>query len=331
MSNTTPKTVLVTGANAGLGLETARQLAALPAWTHIVIGARSEEKATAAQETVAAATGRAAADFSSLLMDFAEPDSVASALKEAASRDLRFDALVLNAGGMAPSSEGRMTKTSGGLSKLFAMNVGGHAQLVAGLLEADRLNEGATIVFAGSEASRGVPMMGSKAPTVPSGHGTLDEALWAVATGEHITGRIDDMYEYGLVKLIGAAWMRQLASTHGSKLRALCISPGMTGGTNGADSMPAVMRVVMKWIAIPMMSLIGSAHNVAAGAARYLQGLSDASLVNGGFYGSPGKGLTGELTRQSSEMQPLLEDDLLAEAVGRLLERVVAGESRLAA
>ena len=144
----------------------------------------------------------------------------------------------------------------------------------------------------------------------------------AAATGTHVSADVDDLREYGLVKLLGTAWMRDLARRHGDRLRVLSVSPGMTTGTNAAEAMPWPMRWVMKTIAMPLMRLLGKAHDVESGAARYLRGLEDPSLVNGGFYGSPGTGLTGALTLQSAAQQPLLEDDAFSAAVGRLMERV---------
>ncbi|MFT5687057.1 MAG: NAD(P)-dependent dehydrogenase (short-subunit alcohol dehydrogenase family) [Myxococcota bacterium] len=316
------KTVLVTGSNAGLGLEAARQLASKPEWDRIVLSARSEAKAQGARDTIMAATNRPASDFEYLILDLIEPASVDAALSDVVARDLHFDALVLNAGGMATSDSQGMVRASSGLSKLFAMNVGGHARLVEGLLAADRIRPGATVVFAGSEASRGIPMMRAKAAILPDGYANLDEALWAVASGDHVQTKVDDMYEYGLVKMLGTAWMTELAHRHGDQLRALSVSPGMTAGTSGADNMPGPMRVIMNWFAMPLMKALGKAHGVNSGAARYIQALEDDGLDNGGFYASPGTGLVGPLTLQSPEQQPLLVDEDFTRAVGRLVDRI---------
>lgn len=313
------KTILITGSNSGLGLEAARLVAEKPEWTTIVLGARTEAKASQARDTIVASTGRSADDFHFLLMDLLEPDSVDAALADAEKQDLRFDALVLNAGGMAAGEGGKLVKAASGQTKVFAMNVGGHARLVSGLLAAGRIEKGATLVFAASEASRGIPMM-VKAATLPEGYADIDEMLDAVTTGDH-TQKADDMFEYGLVKMIGTAWMADLARSRGDDLRALAVSPGMTAGTNVMAGMPAPMQAVLKWV-VPMMKLFGRAHTVESGAGRYVQALEDLSLVNGGFYASPGTGATGALTLQSSEVQPLLVDDAFISGVGRLIHRL---------
>jgi NAD(P)-dependent dehydrogenase (short-subunit alcohol dehydrogenase family) len=255
-----------------------------------------------------------------LIVDLVEPASVEAAVQDVANQGLRFDAVVLNAGGMPLSKGGTLEKAASGQSRVFAMNVGGHAALVNGLLEGGRFVEGATLLFAASESSRGIPMM-AKAAKLPDGYADLDSALDAVAAGEHVK-KVDDMYEYGLVKLHGAAWMAELAHRHPGSLRAIAVSPGMTGGTNAMAEMPALMQIMMKWVALPMMSLFGMAHNTSNGADRYLQALDDYSFVNGGFYASPGTKLTGPLTLQSPLAQPLLEDEPFIRAVGRLMDRL---------
>lgn len=317
-----PKTILITGSNSGIGLEAARLLAAKPEWGTLVLGARSEAKAQAARDDIVTATGRSPDDFRFLVLDLVDPGSVQAAVNDVERQGLRFDALVLNAGGMVPANGGPLAKTASGQSKMFAMNVGGHAALVNGLLAGDHLSEQATILFAASEASRGIPLM-VKAAALPDAYADLDSALDAIVAGEHVT-KADDMYEYGLVKLLGAVWMAELAHRHPGSLRAIAVSPGMTGGTNAMAEMPQVMQTFMSWVAMPLMGLVGMAHDTTRGAGRYLRALEDESLVNGGFYASPGTGVTGPLTLQSPAAQPLLADEAFTRGVGRLMDRLAA-------
>ncbi|MFK7986220.1 MAG: SDR family NAD(P)-dependent oxidoreductase [Sandaracinaceae bacterium] len=319
---TRPKTILVTGSNSGLGLETARQLAERPEWQRIVLGARSEDKARGARDTLVAATGRSKEDFEYLIVDLNQPASVDAALDDADARDLHLDAVVMNAGGVVAANAEGIPKAESGLSQLFAMNVGGHARLVEGLLAANRVRRGATLVFAASEVSRGIRIGGKKAPVLPKSYPSLDEAIGAVARGEHVSTNIDDTYEYGLVKLLGIAWMSELAQRPGEKVRALSISPGATTGTAGAKGLPLLLAFFMTWIAMPLMRLFGQAHTVESGAARYIRGLEDPSLVNGGFYASADGGTSGRLVLQSSADQPLLSDDEFVAAVARLVQGI---------
>src|SRR5690349_13581020 len=84
------KIALITGANRGLGFETARQLAA--AGVHVIVGARD-----AAQGAVAAAT----VGGESVTLDVADESSVALAAARIDERFGRLDLLVNNAGILA--------------------------------------------------------------------------------------------------------------------------------------------------------------------------------------------------------------------------------------
>jgi carbonyl reductase 1 len=87
------KTALVTGANRGLGLETARQLAE-KGW-NVIVGARSESKGSAAAQSIWAG-GHGEARF--LRLDVADPSSIASAAGRLREQEKKLDVLVNNAG-----------------------------------------------------------------------------------------------------------------------------------------------------------------------------------------------------------------------------------------
>src|SRR3954467_3621906 len=69
MSTTPLKSVLITGANAGIGKEVARQLASRPEIAHIYLACRNRDRATAARAELEAATGRRIFDI--VVMDVA--------------------------------------------------------------------------------------------------------------------------------------------------------------------------------------------------------------------------------------------------------------------
>ena len=158
MSTTPGKTVLITGANAGLGKEVARQLALRPEFARIYLACRNRDRANAAKAELEAATGRKI--FDTVLMDVADQSSVRAGL---ASFDGSIDALVMNAGVIGPETLGL---TADGVTTVFATNVLGHAVLLDGLLAEGRLGEVA--VFVGSEAVAGVPKLGMKRPSFVS-------------------------------------------------------------------------------------------------------------------------------------------------------------------
>ncbi|KUL55412.1 short-chain dehydrogenase [Streptomyces sp. NRRL F-4489] len=92
MPDLPPPLALVTGANRGIGFETARQLAA--AGVHVLLAGRDREAVTAAAKTLRD-EGRTAAP---LVLDIADPDSVRTAAAQVEEAHGRLDILVNNAG-----------------------------------------------------------------------------------------------------------------------------------------------------------------------------------------------------------------------------------------
>ena len=70
MSTLPGKTVLITGANAGIGKDVARQLALRPEIARIYLACRNRDRATAAKAELEAETGRRIFDI--VLMDVAD-------------------------------------------------------------------------------------------------------------------------------------------------------------------------------------------------------------------------------------------------------------------
>src|SRR5271154_6709480 len=158
MSTLPGKTVLITGANSGIGKDVARQLALRPEMARIYLACRNQGRATTAKAELEAETRRRIFDI--VLMDVADLASVRAGL---AAINGSIDALVMNAGVIGPQSMGL---TADGVTTLFATNVLGQAVLLEGLLAENRLGEVA--VFVGSEAVRGVPKLRMKGPTFVS-------------------------------------------------------------------------------------------------------------------------------------------------------------------
>ncbi|MGF1618485.1 MAG: oxidoreductase, partial [Acidimicrobiia bacterium] len=124
----TGKTAVVTGANAGLGFETAKGLA--EAGCHVVMAARNREKADRALSELIGVHPDASLEIAEL--DLASLESVETAALSIFSDHPSVDILVNNAGLMA-MPEG---KTEDGFELQFGVNHLGHWALTAQLLPA---------------------------------------------------------------------------------------------------------------------------------------------------------------------------------------------------
>ncbi len=119
MNQAVSKAVLITGANAGIGKDVARQLALRSDTAKIYLACPNPGKDPTAQKGLEAATGRRV--FETVIMDVSESDSVRAA---AASICEPLDVLVMNAGGNGGATPRALTQD--GVTYLFASNVRGH-------------------------------------------------------------------------------------------------------------------------------------------------------------------------------------------------------------
>ena len=283
MSTTPEKTVLITGANVGIGKEVARQLSLRSEIARIYLACRNRDKATTAKAELEAETGRRIFDI--VLMDVADPGSVRAGL---AGVNGSIDALVMNAGGMGGKTP--MDLTADGATYIFAQNVLGHVVLLEELLTEDRLGEVA--VFAGSEAARGIPKMGFKRPSFASN--SADE-LVAVIDGSYFADRKPDVnLAYGQAKLIGILWMAYLARQYPDR-RFITVSPGNTTGTQAPNDLKLPLRMAAKYV----MPHLGITHKLDVGAKRLVDGVTDPTLSSGTFYASAANKLKGPLVDQT--------------------------------
>src|SRR5271166_3427188 len=246
MSTLPGKTVLITGANSGIGKDVARQLALRPEMARIYLACRNQDRATTAKAELEAATGRSIFDI--ILMDVADLGSVRAGL---AGINGSLDALVMNAGvigGKTPTD-----LTADGATYMFASNVLGHVVLLEGLLAEDRLGEVA--VFAGSEAARGIPKIRMKRPSFVS---TSANELATVIDGSYFAGRkADPNLAFGQVKYIGALWMAYLGRQYPDR-RFITVSPGATTGTQAPNGVALPLRVAAKYV----MPALGISHKL---------------------------------------------------------------------
>lgn len=309
----TDNAFLITGANAGIGKDVARQLALRPEVDSIYLACRDTSKAESARADLQRATGREV--FKIVIMDTADTGSVRAAL-DAIGQPLR--AVLLNAGGTGGSRP--MAHSADGATTIFASNVLGHAVLLEGLIAAGSLTS--TAVLTGSEAARGVGKLRIKRPTFAS---RSVEEFTSVIDGSFFHGRKFDLkLAYGQVKYLGALWVSALARRH-PDLRLLTVSPGNTSGTGALRDLPKVQRVMAQHVVMPYIApLFGMSHSLDIGARRLVDALIEDSLATGGFYASAATMLTGPVCDQSSILSDFADiaiQDNAYHAVHRFLDK----------
>lgn len=140
----TDKTVIITGANTGIGLETALDLAKRDA--RIIIACRDLEKAKAAKSKIEAETGSNKIDFKHL--DLSSFNSIRAFAGEINKTEPKLDILVNNAGVMKVPQG----KTKDGFETQFGINHLGTFLLTNLLLDLMKKNEKGRIVTLSSIA-----------------------------------------------------------------------------------------------------------------------------------------------------------------------------------
>jgi protochlorophyllide reductase len=186
----TGRTVLVTGANSGLGLRTAQVLATRGA--HVIMACRSAERGEAARLKVGGSA-------EVLQLDLADLSSVRAAAEKVGTLDL----LINNAGIMAVP----YGKTVDGFERQFGTNHLGHAALTWLLLPALRQRPGARVVTVSSLAHQ-------------YGHIDFDDPNW-----EHRSYSYRG--SYGQSKLANILFAREL-DRRCPEVTSIAAHPGVT-------------------------------------------------------------------------------------------------------
>ena len=263
-------TLLLTGANRGIGLVAAAQFAATNRFDKIILSVRSADKGPAAVAAAAAQAGKLESIFSVQVIVL---DSHAS-VRAAVTALPRLDAVVLNAGGM-----GGEVLTEHGVTENFAMNVLGNAVLIEGLLAARKLNAGARVIYSTSEGTRSVWLFTGFQPFVRLYKEEMEASMATPPTrGTFGIGARQRMNTYANSKLIGGLWLAQLAKEH-PEIYFASVSPGGCGDTNVYLSMPQPFPFLMaQQPVVDAMVAIGACHRIAAAARRYVTAVTEESF-----------------------------------------------------
>lgn len=250
----TGRVAVITGANTGLGLETARELAS--AGAHVVLAVRDPARGQGAIDDIRA--GVPDADLELLRLDLASLDSIRDAADELGERHPRIDLLINNAGVMyTPYQE-----TADGFELQMGTNHLGHYAWTGRTLDRLLGVDGSRVVTVSSMGHR-------LTPGIDVGH----------VKGE---GRYQRVIAYGRSKLANLLFtyelQRRLAAAD-APTAALAAHPG------GSDT-ELVRHVPFPAITGPGARLV--TQSAAMGALPTLRAATDPDAEAGTYYGPDG-------------------------------------------
>jgi NAD(P)-dependent dehydrogenase (short-subunit alcohol dehydrogenase family) len=252
------RTAVVTGANGGLGLETARALAA--AGADVVIAARNQQRAAEAIEEIR--SGVPEACLTLVELDLGSLDSVRKAAERILSEHETIDLLVNNAGVMGIPER----RTVDGFEMQLGVDHLGHYALTARLLPA----------LLGAPASRVV--------TVTSTAHHMGRAV--DLANPHLDGRYRPWRAYGQAKLANfhfALGLDQMLRQAGSSSASLVAHPGLSNTELQAVSVKETDGGLSQRFFLMLARGIGMSP--AQGALSQLRAATDPSAKSGEFYG----------------------------------------------
>jgi protochlorophyllide reductase len=243
----TGRRAIVTGANAGLGLEVAHGLAAHGA--EVVLACRNTAKAEVAAASIRERTPAAVVEVGAL--DLADLDSVAAF---AGGRSGRLDLLVNNAGVMAIDE----ARTREGVEMQFGVNHLGHFALTARLLPLLLATPGSRVATMSSMGHRG-----ARGPGDPRLHHRYD--------------RWQAYFHSKLANLLFTAELQRRLAAADAPTIAVAAHPGASNtdlGTEGSGFSNLGLR---------LLPFIG--QSAERGARPMLRALTDPTVRGGEYYG----------------------------------------------
>ena len=145
----TNKTILITGANTGIGYETA--LAFYEAGAHVILACRDREKTEIAIEKLKLVKSKGSLELG--ILDLSDLNSLAGFSEKILSKHKKLDVLINNAGVMtAGAMSPEIIKTKQGYEMQFGVNFLGHFALTGLLYPLLKSTEGSRIITLSSMA-----------------------------------------------------------------------------------------------------------------------------------------------------------------------------------
>lgn len=249
------QTILITGANSGLGYEAARFFAKRGA--HVIVCSRSRDKGQNAIQRIIAEVPQARLTLE--LLDLASAQSIDALSDRLHQQALSLDALINNAGIMAVP----FALTQDGFESQIGVNHLGHFRLTARLL--DLLNDHARIVNVSSNAHR---------------QGKIDFENFLYENGGYTP--FGAYARSKLSNLLFTNALGQSLQTFGKPIIVVAAHPGVarTGLFDRKNDSKFVQFLIKTF-----MGLVPSAE---AGARPLIMATLDPHAVTGNYYG-PGK------------------------------------------
>jgi len=283
------ESILITGANIGIGKEAARQLALKNETKKVILLCRNQAKAEAAKKDLEEKTGKKV--FETIIADVSNEDSVRKAVEKIKEP---IDAIILNAGGVVGKTAGKVTPS--GMNELAATNILGHVILVEELIKRGKLKN--AVLLASAEAVPGVKMLGIKPVSMKDS--SVDEFA-AVLDGSYFGDHFEALQAYAYVKYAATMWTLSMARKY-PDIKFVAMSPGNTKGTGAPENLPPAMKFMLKYFMMPIVfPLIGGmVHKLEVGAKRFVDGISDERYKSGIFYASKEGKLSGDVVDQST-------------------------------
>jgi NAD(P)-dependent dehydrogenase (short-subunit alcohol dehydrogenase family) len=254
------RTAIVTGANSGLGLSAARELARHGA--SVVLACRNTEKGAAAASAIEAAVPGARVELAELdLGSLASVEAFAGAFR-AGHGAVGLDLLINNAGVMAPPRR----ETSDGFELQLGTNLLGHFALTGRLIGLMQGRENARVVTLSSNAHK---------------MGKID---FDDLQSEHGYRRWSAYGQSKLADLMFALELDRRLRRAGSTVRSVAAHPGYAATNLQTAAAPAVDRLVMR------MTNLVMAQSADMGALPTLYAATFPGLEGGSYVGPDGVG-----------------------------------------
>ena len=264
----------VTGANAGLGAESVRQLlqnhnnninhdGTAKAETRIYLLCRNVDSGNEIIETLSKECKSSGISLVCVQFDASNRSTVISAI-ELISTNIPdgyvLDGLLLNAGGFTSDTKGSLCES--GATVIAETNLIGHAALVNGLIETKRIGRGISrVIFSGSEAGLGEPFAYKWA-------NELDFYV-NLLNGKRYEKNYKPADGYGHIKGMIAFYCAAIARRH-TDIYFATVSPGSTRNTNLLDQ--GSFTNGLKFFIKGYIRMSGQ-HDVNVGAKRYIDAL----------------------------------------------------------